>query len=431
MIFVLITITLLMAALFSGSEAAFFATNRVRIGLEAQNHSVSGRVLMTFYKQPEQFITTLLIGNIICIIIFGITTARLISEYSGIYALAKPITILIQIFVVTLFTLICTDFIPKTIFRIKPYTTLRTCALPLYIIYILLYPLAYISRGISKGLLHISGHQHLAEKYNSTISKSDLDQFIQQSIEGIDNNTHIEAEVKILQKALKFSQRSTRDCMIPRTEIAGIEVDNISKDELITLFTESGYSKILVYNKSLDHIVGYIHSSDLFRKAGEPHKLIRPITQVPGSMPAQKLMHILMRQKRSIAVVIDEHGYTAGIASLEDIVEEIFGEIEDEHDITRYSMRKSDNGYYEFSRRTEIEKINKIFNLDIPESNEYKTIIGYILYHHRTLPRQGECIEIGNRTYEITSQKGEKADLIRVHEHTYKKEKLKKSPQNT
>lgn len=412
-----IVISLLAAALFAGIETAFVSSNKIRIEIESQGHTLTGRILGTFYRHPEQFIATLLIGNNIALVIFTIASTVLLTPILPLYTPNEVVAIIVHIAIVSAAILFTADFLPKTLFRIKPHAVLKFWAVPIYIIYLLLYPIARLSRSLSEAVLHLSGNIHPENNDKNSVSRTDLDLFIQQSIDDAEQGVEVEPEVKILQNALDFSHRTTRECMIPRTDIVATEIDETTEESLIHKFSETGYSKVLVYRRHIDHIVGYIHSSDLFKQSDSWKTHIRTITQVPESMPARKLMKMLMQQKKSIAVVVNEFGNTAGIVTLEDLVEEICGDIEDEHDTGKYQMERIDDHTFEFSGRAEIGSINERFHLDLLESEEYKTLAGYILYHNPTLLHRGDRVTIGRYTFEITKRTNHKIDLVRATLH--------------
>lgn len=410
-----IVISLLLSFFFSGMEAAFVSSNKVRIDLDAQSRSITGRILSLFARRPKQFITTLLVGNNIALVIFGISIAGLTRPWlAGIYE--QPLFIIAgQTLIATLVVLLTSEFLSNTLFRINPNFWLRLLALPCFIVYLLLYPITSISTAISDSILRLSGVKVEETPDENAVSRDELDEFLQQSIDESNADPTVDTEVKILQNALEFSSRSTRECMVPRPEIIAVNINDISEETLIKRFSETGFSKIPVYRDNIDHIVGYIHSSDLFKRTADRKSLIRPILQVAETTPAKSLMKTLMQQKKSIAVVVNEYGDTAGIITLEDLVEEIFGDIEDEHDTPRYFSRKIDDNTYEFSGRMEISKINEIYQLDLPESDEYLTIAGYILYNHQMVPQQGEIIENGKFSFEITELNNSRISRVLMH----------------
>ena len=410
----IVVVSLIFSAFFSGMEIAFVSSNRVRFELDMKKETLLGRVLNLFYHHQEQFISTMLVGNNIALVIYGIGMAELLSPVLS-YIYDNDIFVLLsQTLLSTLLILLTAEFFPKTLFRINPNSVLRFFALPVYPIYLILYPLSKLTSLFSKGVLWLSGVKISNHQEENAMSKVDLDFFIQQSIDEADNEQEVETEMKIFRNALDFSNVKLRDCMIPRNEIVAVDRDKTMRQELISTFIETGLSKIIVYKENIDDIVGYIHSSEMFKQSVDWRVHIKPILQVPETMLASKLMKSLMQQKRSIAVVIDEFGGTSGIITLEDLLEEICGDIEDEHDIRNYVSQKVGENEYLFSGRLEIEKINEMYDLEIPESDEYQTIAGYILYHHKTIPQQGEIVEIGPYKFKMLKRNATKIEIVRM-----------------
>jgi CBS domain containing-hemolysin-like protein len=284
-------------------------------------------------------------------------------------------------------------------------------AIPIFICYIILYPISKFTSGVSECLLRLLGIHVNKEAANKAFTKVDLDYFIQSSIP--DNEKDIDTEVKIFQNALDFSNIKIRDCIVPRTEIEAVDITT-SLDELKSHFIESGNSKLIVYKENIDNIVGYIHSSEMFRHANDWVHYIQQVPIVPETMSAQKLMKLFMQQKKSLAVVVDEFGGTSGIVSLEDLVEEIFGEIEDEHDTTSYISKKIEDNEYILSARLEIERVNEMFDLDLPESDEYLTIGGLILHQYQSFPKLHEIITINKYQFKIIKVTNTKIELVRL-----------------
>jgi CBS domain containing-hemolysin-like protein len=286
-------------------------------------------------------------------------------------------------------------------------------ALPAWVCYVALWPISRFATFLSKGLLRLFGVKMLNEAGDKEFTKVDLDYLVQSSIDNARNEEDIEEEVKIFQNALDFSETKVRDCMVPRTEIDAVE-DTATIDELKQRFVESGHSKILVYHEDIDHIIGYIHSQEMFRNPTDWTKNVRTMTFVPETMLASKMMQTLLQEKKSLGVVVDEFGGTSGLISLEDIVEEIFGDIEDEHDSVRYVAKKLDNGEYMLSARLEIEKVNELFDLELPESDEYMTVGGYILHEYQSFPKLNEVVKIGRYEFKIVKNTATKIELVRL-----------------
>ena len=325
-------VSMVFSAFFSGMEIAFITSNRVRVGLDVQKKGLTSSLINIFYSHQDMFISTMLVGNNIALVIFGICVASLTRPWLA-DLWDQPLFIIIgQALVATIAILLTSEFFSNTLFRINPDFWLRLLAIPTYLFYLILYPVTRFSTVISDSILRLSGIKVEKDTPENAVSIDELDEFLQQSLDEAHNDPSVDTEVKILQNALEFSSRNTRECMIPRPEIIAVNIDETTEESLIKRFTDSGFSKIPVYKDNIDHIIGYIHSSDLFKRSSDWKTLIRPILQVAETMPAQKLMKQLMQQKKSIAVVVDEYGSTSGIITLEDLVEEIFGDIEDEHD---------------------------------------------------------------------------------------------------
>ena len=413
-IIIQILITMAFSAYFSGMEIAFVSSNKLRFEMDRNEQSITSRILSIFYHNPNNFISTMLVGNNIALVIYGILMAELIEQnlLAG-YITNEFLLVLTQTIISTLIILVTGEFLPKTLFKINPNFTLSLFALPTFICYIVLYPISKFASGISGVLLLLTGTKINKEASEKAFTKVDLDHFIQSSIENSANEEEINTEVKIFQNALDFSSIKIRDCMVPRTEIIAIE-DDASMEELMELFVEKGISKIIVYQDNIDNITGYIHSSELFREPANWQQCVRQLPIVPETMNANKLMKIFMQQKKSLAVVVDEFGGTSGIVALEDLVEQIFGEIEDEHDTTSYVAKEVGNNEYVLSGRLDIEKANEMFSLELPESDEYQTIGGLILHEYQSFPKAHEIITLGNFQFRILKVTATKIELVKL-----------------
>ena len=409
-----ILITMAFSAFFSGMEIAFVSSNKLRFEMDRNEQSITSRILSIFYKNPNNFISTMLVGNNIALVIYGILMAELIEKnLLANYIDNEFLLVLCQTIISTLIILVTGEFVPKTLFKINPNFTLNICAIPAYICYVLLYPISKFASGLSGILLFLTGTKINKEASDKAFTKIDLDHFIQSSIQDSDNEEEINTEVKIFQNALDFSNIKVRDCMVPRTEIIAIEED-ATVEELMNLFTEKGISKILVYQDNIDNIIGYIHSSEMFHEPADWRQCIRQLPIVPETMSANKLMKLFMQQKKSLAVVVDEFGGTSGIVALEDLVEQIFGEIEDEHDTTSYVAKSIGNGEYVMSGRLDIEKANELFALDLPESDEYQTIGGLILHQYQSFPKAHEIITLDKFQFRIIKVTATKIELVKL-----------------
>ena len=408
-----ILITLLFSAFFSGVEIAFVSSNKVRTELDKKKKGLTSRILALFYRNNEIFISTLLVGNNIALVIYGILMAQVLEPWIAMVWSNEAFVMLTQTILSTLLILIVAEFLPKTIFKVNPNFLLNCFALPLLLIYVVLYPITILTTWLSRGILKMSGMKRKPDANRAALTKVDLDFFIQQSIDDAPEENPTEPEVIMFQNALDFSNLKARDCMVPRTELIAVSIE-APLTELMNLFIETGFSKIPVYKGNIDNIVGYVHSAEMFKRPDDWTTKIAQIPVVPETKPANKLMKQLLEKKRSIAVVIDEFGGTAGIITMEDLFEEIFGDFEDEHDNKHYVARQLADGEYEFSGRLEIEKINEQFGLEIPESDEYVTLAGFILHYYQTIPKLHDVITIGNFEVKIMKIATAKIELVRM-----------------
>lgn len=406
-------ISMAFSAFFSGMEIAFFSSSKLRFEMEKGN-DMTTRILSVFYHNPNNFISTMLVGNNIALVIYGIFMAQIIQDHllAGIISNEASLVI-IQTIISTLIILVTGEFLPKMLFKINPNVTLRLFAIPTYICYVVLYPISRFASTLSAGLLYLTGTRINKEDTDKAFTKVDLDYFIQSSIEESGNQKEIDTEVKIFQNALDFSTIKIRDCMIPRTEIIAVDQE-ASLEELKETFIENGVSKIIVYKDDIDNIIGYIHSSEMFKGINDWRKNIRTIPIVPETMSAHKLMKLFMQQKRSLAIVVDEFGGTAGIVALEDLVEEILGDIEDEHDTNSTIAKAIGENEYILSGRLEIEKANEEFGLNLPEKDDYQTIGGLILHEYQSFPKVHEIITVGNFQFKIIKVTATKIELVKL-----------------
>ena len=407
-----ILIAMVFSAFFSGMEIAFVSSNRMLAEMDKDKQKFSSRFLQTFYRHPNNFVSTMLVGNNIALVVYGILFAELF-DHTLFKGMDATFTVPADTILSTLIVLFTGEFLPKTLFKSNANRLLTFFALPAYLCYVVLWPISRFSTMLSRIILRIFGFKVEKEKSDDAFTKVDLDYLVQTSIDNAENEDDIDEEVKIFQNALDFADTKVRDCMVPRTEIKAVE-DNCSLDELMTAFVESGKSKIIVYHEDIDHITGYIHSSEMFREQEKWLENIQQMPYVPETMTASKLMQMFLQQKKSLAVVIDEFGGTSGIVSLEDIVEEIFGEIEDEHDSSNYVAKQLPDGEYILSARLEIDTINEKFNLDLPESEEYMTLGGLILHYYQSFPKLNEVVKIGRFEFRIIKNTMTKIELVRL-----------------
>lgn len=413
-IWIIVTlVSLLFSGLFSGAEMAFVTSDRVRVEIDVKQGGIIGRVLRRFYANPQFFISSILVGNNIVLVIYGMGAAKLLDPLQEPLGIDDGTLLLMQTIASTIVIIITGEFLPKTIFRINPNASMRFIAIPIFLFYIILYPIALLATAISRGLMRLFGFKSDQVEIKM-ISISDLNDYLEDTIDSLhDQKETVGTEVKMFQNALDFSNTHLRDCMIPRNEIVAAKSD-ITYDELSKLFTSSGRSKILIYREDIDDIIGYIHVSELFDPASDWRKHIKPVLYAPEALLANKMMRRLLNEKRSMAIVVDEFGGTAGLVTLEDLVEEIFGDIQDEHDKAAPTARDLGGGIYEFSGRCEIADLNDTYHLDIPEEDDYQTLAGYILHNTGAIPEKGETITLGNLSIEVLRKSAARLELLRV-----------------
>ncbi len=411
---VLTIVALVFSAFFSGMEIAFISQNKVRAEIDIKKGGLVSQILNIFYAHRETFISTMLVGNNIVNVIYGIGIAWLLkSPLENWLGGNEALVLLVQTLISTAIVLVMSEFLPKTIFRINPNRSLRIFAVPLLMLYLLLYPISQFTSWLSALLMRVFGIKN-EKKEIRLISVGELDDYLQENIDkSEDENREVEREVKLFENALDFSDTRLRDCMIPRNEIVGVDIAETTREELSALFTRSGLSKLVVYHDDIDNVLGFIQVSEMFRPASVNWKdQIKPVIMAPETMLAKKMMQNLLKEKKSMAIVVDEFGGTAGMVTLEDLVEEIFGDIEDEHDRRKLVARRTGDNTYEFSGRMEIERINEMFDLDLPESDDYQTIAGYIVNRLEVIPNQGEEHNIDNFTIHINKKTGARLELI-------------------
>ena len=406
-------ITMVFSAFFSGMEIAFVSSNRMLAEMGREKNGPTQKIIALFYRHPNTFVSTMLVGNNIALVVYGILFAKIFDATLFAALPEGAARVAADTILSTLIVLFTGEFLPKTIFKSNPNTMLTLFAIPAGVCYVVLYPISRFSTLLSKEFLGCLGIKWRSNNEDKEFTKVDLDYLVQSSIDNAKTDDEIDEEVRIFQNALDFSDTKVRDCMVPRTEIDAIE-DTCSIEQLKQKFIESGHSKIVVYHEDIDHIVGYIHSSEMFRNPEDWTKSLRTMTFVPETMAASKMMQTLLSQKKSLGVVVDEFGGTSGLISLEDIVEEIFGDIEDEHDSNNYVAKHLDNGEYLLSARLEIEKVNELFDLDLPESDDYMTVGGLILHEYQSFPKLNEVVKIGRFEFKIIKNTATKIELVRL-----------------
>lgn len=412
----LILVSILFSAFFSGMEIAFVSSNKLRIEIDRKQKKAFAALVSFFTKHPSRFIATMLVGNNIALVIYGIAFAMLLEDplRNILGQNAEAALLLVQTLISTLLILLTAEFLPKTLFRINPNNSLRLLSLPIMLFYAILYPVTILTIGISnftmKYLLRVKPDKADSEP---VFGKVDLDHFLttvqrEQDVDGEETG-----DLRIFKNALEFSGLKVRECMIPRTEVIALEVDS-SLEDLAERFIESGLSRILIYRDTIDNVIGYVNSKDLFKKPQKIKSHLKEIQIVPETLPVNKLLTGFIKEGKSIALVVDEFGGTSGMITTEDIIEEIFGEIEDEHDSSDLIEKEIEKNHFLLSGRHEIDYLNEKYFLGIPVSDEYDTLAGYILYHLESIPEKDTTLQIDNFLIVITdvsSNRIEEAEL--------------------
>jgi CBS domain containing-hemolysin-like protein len=393
-------------------EIAFNSSNKLRAKIDSNPDSITSKITSIFFENSGQFISTMLVGNNIVIVLYSIAMAKLLEPVIALVVSNMFFILLIQTIIATIIIIFIGEFMPKTIFKSNSNFWLRLFSPIVFVFYITLYPIAKFSTFASIGILRIFGAKINYNSQDTAFNKVDLNYLIDETFEKNSQQT-IENEIKIFKNALDFSSIKLRECIVPRNELTAMDIETSSMNELRDTFATSGFSKILIYKDNIDNIIGYIHSSDLFKKIDNWRSLIRKIPVVPETMPANKLLHTLLKDRKSIAVVIDEFGGTAGIVTLEDIIEEIFGEIEDEHDINEYILKKTGENEYLISGRLEIDTINRQLNLNLPEADEYVTLAGFLLQHYQKIPKLNDTITIDNWVFKVVQASNNRIELVK------------------
>ena len=412
---IIVLISIALSGFFSGMEIAFVSSSKVRAEMDIARGGIINRTINVFYSHRDMFISTLLVGNNIVNVVYSIAMAKLLTDPLKPLVGGNDFVELLLITVIsTIIILLTGEFLPKAVFRINPNYSLRTFSLPLFMCYCLLYPISRFTQLLSAWLMRLLGIKVKNERLG-LITVDELDAYLQENIDKHeDENKEVEHEVKLFENALDFSDTRLRDCMVPRNEMVAVDITDTTRDQLVSLFSQSGLSKIVVYRDEIDQVIGFIQVSELFVPEVDWKTRIKPVLFAPETLLARKMMQNLLDKKRSMAIVLDEFGGTSGMVTLEDLVEEIFGEIEDEHDRNRLTARQIDDHTYELSGRMEIEEINERFHLDLPESDDYQTIAGYLLHLQEAIPAVGERIETEPYDFEVVRKTAARIELVRL-----------------
>lgn len=411
-----ILITLLFSAFFSGMEIAFVTANKLRIEVDKNKKLLSAEILSKFLKKPSRFIAAMLLGNNIALVVYGIYIAillkppllRILPEGTGEGALL----LISQTIISTLIVLLFAEFLPKILFRINPNKILSAFALPVNLFYWIFYPIIIFFIGVSEFILKYILKTNLSHPEYS-FGVIDLDHYLKESSSQQPEEREDYQEIQMFQNARDLGNIKLRECMVPRNEIVAVSAGE-SLETLRELFISSGHSKILIYQENIDNIIGYTHSYDLFSKPGSIQKITKPVIIVPETMPANNVLSMFMKERKSVALVVDEFGGTAGMLTIEDIIEEIFGEIDDEYDVEDFAETQLSDDEYLFSARLEIDYLNQKYKFDLPVSDDYETLAGLIISHHEDIPAADEEIQIGNFLFIITRASESRIEEVRL-----------------
>ena len=408
-----ILICLLLSAFFSGMEIAFLTSNKLRIEIDKSKKGVTQALIDLFISHSGMYITTLLVGNNVVMVIYGIFMSDLLVKQFEFLHLSIGVELFVETLVSTLIILVFAEFLPKTVFRLRSNLFLKLFSVPVFLFYLLFFPLSYFSVWLGGWLLRIFTGRKLGHKEpNRAFGKVDLNNLIE---EGEVNARQEEEmhEIKLFRNALDFSEVKLSECIVPRPYVVALSIDS-SIEELTQLFIDTGLSRILISKESIDDIIGYVHISTLFKDPPTIAKALSRVLIVPETMSAQRLLNLFIRDQKSVAVVVDEFGITAGIVTIEDIMEEIFGEIEDEHDHLNLKEVMISEQEYIFSGRLEVDYLNEKYHLDLEEREEYETLAGLVLYFNQSIPQEGETIVVNNLTFKILSVKNARIEEIKV-----------------
>jgi putative hemolysin len=412
----IILFTIAFSAFFSGVEIAFITANKLKVELDRGKGLISAQIISRLFQNPSRFLGAMLLGNNIALVVYSLAMAAVLEPLflrllPGSFH-SEILVFLSQTIISTLIILITAEFLPKVLFRLNPNGALNFFAVPIYLLYLFLYPLIYIFIGTAEFVLkQLFGFRRKSQGYE--FSAIDLDEYISSFLNPESVNSDDEHEVQMIHNIRDFHTVKLRECMVPRNEIAAIE-ETDQLETLRNLFIESGHSKILIYRESIDNIVGYSHLYDLYSNPKSVKSIVRPVVIVPETITADKVLNTLINEHRSVAVVVDEFGGTAGMATVEDLIEEILGEIDDEFDTEeRIEKRISDNEFV-FSGRLEIDYLNREYKLQLPESDEYETLAGFIIHYHRDIPAKSESLVIGQYSFIILSASNTRIDQVQL-----------------
>ncbi|WP_306012368.1 MULTISPECIES: hemolysin family protein [unclassified Allomuricauda] len=422
---IIIIVSLLLSAFFSGMEIAFVSANKIHIEIEKKQEGFLAKVLTLLTDKPSKFIATMLIGNNIALVIYGLFMGDVLMEwfqsllpakYEFVNVLLTDFSLLSQTVISTILILLTAEFLPKVFFQIYANVLIKVFAVPAYMFYLLFSVISTFVIKVSDFVLRTLFKTE-GDEVQLTFTKLELGDYINEQMETVEEEDDVDSEIQIFQNALEFSTVKAREVMVPRTEITAVEIGETPKN-LTKLFSETGYSKILVYKDSIDEIIGYVHSYELFKKPKTIKSILLPVEFVPETMLIQDILNVLTKKRKSMAVVLDEYGGTSGILTVEDIIEELFGEIEDEHDSTDLHEEQISENEYKFSARLEVDYINENYKLELPEGEEYETLGGLIVHQTGEIPEQDKEVILGRFSFKILEVSNTKIDLVKVTVHT-------------
>lgn len=410
----IILVSIMFSAFFSGVEIAFLSANRLKLELERKKGSFGAKVIELFARHPGQFISTMLVGNNVALVVYGIEMASLLEPFLQPYISTEAGMLTVKTILSTIIILFTAEFLPKALFRLSPNTILSLFAFPITVSYIIFYPISKLASTLSLLILRIFFKVNIKDhKHKTLFDKIELSDLVNESPIQKEEEASHEHDIKIFKNALNFQDLKVRDCLVTRTQIEGIDIDT-EMGEVQQHFVQTNFSRLLVFKESKDDIVGYVNSKDLLNNPGSLQEMIKPIDFVPETMPAHKLLTSLIKSHKNLAVVVDEFGGTAGMVTLEDLMEEIFGEIEDEHDSDDSVEKQLSPTEFVISGRLEVDYLNETYLLEIPESDDYETIAGYVIFQNKSIPTQGEVLSFDNFRVKILKMAGTRIELVHL-----------------
>jgi putative hemolysin len=406
---IIIVSSLILSAFFSGMEIAYVSSNKIHIEIEKKQNNFLAKVLQKITNRPSKFIATMLVGNNIALVVYGLYMGDLLMDYVSIEGF---LGLIIQTLISTIVILLTAEFLPKVFFQIYANNLVKIFAVPAYCFYMFFTPVSEFIIWISDMVLRVFFKTE-GDAVQLSFTKLELGNYISEQMETVDTVDEIDSEIQIFQNALDFSEVKSREVMIPRTEVVAVDISTTPKD-LSKIFTSTGLSKILVYKDNIDDILGYAHSFELFKQPETVKKILMPVVFIPETMLAKDVLNILSKKRKSIAVVVDEYGGTSGIITVEDIIEELFGEIEDEHDSAALTEETIADDHYKFSARLEVDYLNEMYKLDLPKSEAYETLGGLVVNHTEGIPEKGEKLIIEGYLLHVLEVSSTKIELIEV-----------------